>query len=176
MRRLNSLKKAEAPTGSETIKKPKKIKPEYVIAVILVIAAVLIVVCGGSGVKLLKSTSSDSATVSYDDKIEKKLKNLISQIDGAGKTTVFVSLSGGNGQEILKTIETVTENGVKKTTSTAVTVGGKPYVIRELNPEITGVAVVCEGGDVLAVKIAITEVITTTLGVSSENVRILKMK
>ena len=42
--------------------------------------------------------------------------------------------------------------------------------------KINGVVVVCEGANDLQVKIVITEVLTTILGVSSDNIRILKMK
>ena len=55
-------------------------------------------------------------------------------------------------------------------------INGKPYVTKHLNPKIIGVIVVCEGAENLQVKMTITEILATTLKVSADSVRIIKMK
>ena len=97
-------------------------------------------------------------------------------IDGAGKTSVTVTVDGTSEEVVLKETTTKIENGVKSIIESVILVNGKPYVTKTFNPKIMGIIVVCEGAENLNVKLAITEVITTTLEVSSDKIRILKMK
>jgi hypothetical protein len=52
----------------------------------------------------------------------------------------------------------------------------KVIISTDDNDKASGVVVVCEGANNLQVKLVITEVLTTVLDVSSDNIRILKMK
>ena len=52
-------------------------------------------------------------------------------------------------------------------------VGGKPVVLRENNPVITGVLVVAKGADRFDVKMALLDATTTVLGVTADKVQIL---
>ena len=152
----------------------KKIKIEYLIIVILLVVAVYIFFSSTSVNLGLSKNNND--TSSYQNGIEEKLESTLSKINGVGDCVVSVSFDGSGEEVVLKNSETKTENGVTTQSSTAVIVNGKPYVLKELEPKVRGVVVVCKGADNLSVKMAITEVLTTILNVSSDNIRILKMK
>ncbi len=157
-------------------KSVKKIKTEYIIAIILIVLVVIIFIFSNSNFNLLQPQTNLTNLTDYSTLLEIKLKNTISQIEGAGKTSVTVTVDGTSEEEVLKETTTKIENGVKSIIESVILVNGKPYVTKTLNPNIIGIVVVCEGAENLNVKLAITEVITTTLTISSEKIRILKMK
>ena len=157
----------------EAKKTIKKIKIEYVLAVILTVLIVGIFLFQSFDLSIF---SNNNSTASYEIELEKKLENTIKNVKGAGKTSVVITTDGTSAEEVLKESVTTYENGVKKTTESVVMVNGKPYVLKTSNPKIVGVVVVCQGANDLSVKLAITEIITTTLNVDCENIKILKMK
>lgn len=157
----------------QTKKQIKKFKIEYFIFIVLLIL-VLILFLSGSTFNFSKDKNNEENN--YESSTEKRLENLISKIDGVGETIVMITFDGSSEETILKNVETIVENGVKKTIETAVLVSGKPYVVKELNPKATSVIVVCEGADDLNVKLKITEVVKSTFQISSENIKIIKMK
>ena len=112
----------------------------------------------------------------YVNKFFKKLEKLLAEIDSAGSVKVMISVDGTAEKEYLKNTISKTENGVKVVEETTVFVNGKPQLAKEKYPEVLGVVVICQGGENIKVKMAITEVVTTVLPVASDNIRILKKK
>ncbi len=156
-------------------KKLKSIKKEYVFILIICIVVVILFFWGNVGEsKLLSSNKKESSD--YSSTLENKLKNILSDVQGVGKVNVFISVEGGYSEIVLKEIEESIENGTKTLTEKVVLVGGKPYVISTENPKILGVCVVCEGADDVSVKMKIVEILTTTLKLDADCVRIIKMK
>ena len=151
----------------------KKVKIEYILAVILTAIIVIIFLSGSFDFSII---SNDNKTQNYQTELENKLENTIKNVKGAGKTSVIITTDGTSYEEVLKESVTTYENGVKTTTETIKLINGKPYVLKTHNPNIVGVIVVCEGANDINVKLAITEILTTTLCVDCENIRILKMK
>ena len=147
----------------------KKIKVEYIILVAL-LAAALIIFIGLNGKK-----SDDEASSTVEDYVvllENKLKNCLSKVKGAGKVDVIISVSSS-----MKTVfatETVVTNSTKK--ESPVTVGGKPVVLKEEYPEITGVLIVAEGAANIAVRVDLLNACETFLSVTEDKIQILSMK
>ena len=162
-------------TDVTPLKKPSFIKKEYVF-VFLLTALVIAIFLSGQNVSLPFSTNDSNKSENYVSTLETSLQNILSDVEGAGKINVFITVDGSEEQVVLKNVETKTENGAKTTIESIVLVGGKPYVTKVENPKIIGVAIVCEGADDLSVRLNITEIVTTTLSVNSESVRIIKMK
>lgn len=159
-------------------KKPIKkgiFKSEYLLVVILIVL-VCVLFLSNSGVFSLLQTTTTLSQENYETIMEQKLENLISEIDGAGAVSVVLSVDGTTLKEYLKNSQTKTENGVTYLEETTVLINGKPYLVKENYPKVIGVVIVCQGAENVKVKMAITEVITTVLSVSSENIRILKKK
>lgn len=156
-------------------KKPSFIKKEYLLIILLTVVVILIFL-SGQDITLPFSNAENKTSDIYVSSLESSLQKILAEVNGAGKISVFITVEGSEEQVVLKNVETKTENGVKSTVESIVLVGGKPYVTKVQNPKIIGVAIVCEGADDLSVRLNITEIVTTTLSVSSESVRIIKMK
>ncbi|MDR0314834.1 MAG: hypothetical protein LBH71_02655 [Oscillospiraceae bacterium] len=128
----------------------------------------------------------------YKEQIENDLKKLISSIDGAGKTKVMVTLDSGTKSiyaideafDESNDISTNGENSDERYKHNS----KKEYiivknsendetgmVIEVMQPQIRGVAVVCEGANSAVVKQNITDTITAVLNISSTRVSITKM-
>ena len=123
----------------------------------------------------------------YAEDIEKRLTEIVSSIDGAGKTRVMVTLDSGAEQVYAK------NEKIKSDTSGGTAIekenfsNEKEYVLIEtdgneggmiiklIQPKIRGVAVVCEGGGSDAVRQEITQAITAVLDISASRVYITKM-
>lgn len=156
-------------------KKKFKIKKEYILVVILSIAVILIFLSNNSiDLSFIKQTQETQ--ISYKTELENSLQTLLENVYGIGKVKVMVTVDGTSEEVVLKNVETKIENNVKNTIETIVLINGKPYVTKLLNPKIIGVIVVCEGAENLQVKMTITEILATTLKVSADSVRIIKMK
>lgn len=137
------------------------------------------------------TTAISSTLTDYVEKSEAKLKKVLEGIEGAGKCEVMITLEAGS-EFIYATEKKATQNTVndkssgsdKKETSEntedkyiIINDNGseKPIVIKEIQPKIKGVAVICEGGDRAIVKNRVTETITTLLDVPANKVCVIKM-
>ena len=87
----------------------------------------------------------------YKTQLEQQLTELIEQVQGAGKTTVMLTLESGQQTHVLLDDGTALEQTV--------------YL-----PTICGVAVVCEGGGDVRVASRITELVGALLDVPSNRV------
>lgn len=132
---------------------------------------------------LLPEGGKETKTADVSDPaaaIEQRLEALISQIDGAGETQVMVTLSDtGSTQYLRKDSKTEDwENGTLKSRETSgeyVTSGGGAVVVAQRTPAVSGVAVICKGGDRAGVQNDIYEVLYALYGLSSAHVSIEKM-
>ena len=140
---------------------------------IITILMVAIIVITFSSVKAFKSEKIEP---DYAVQIEDKLVELLSKIKGVGRVKVVVTLEDFGEEILAKNVETKIENGVKSTIETVILVSGKPYVTQVLPPKIKSVTVMCKGASSLSCRMAICECVTSVLSISSERVKILKMK
>lgn len=124
---------------------------------------------------------------SYIEKMEKELNSLISEVNGAGKCSVMITLKSGTEKVLQndKTNKNKKEIGDKEITeseegyNTLVLQGEeeeKPYVIKELMPEIEGVVVVAEGAGNKKVYSNIVEIVQALFDVETHKISIIEMK
>lgn len=165
------------------IQKLKSIKHlEIYVAVIFVLILVAIYFTGNT--KQVSTNTNSSVTSSvfdYATYLEEKLSKLLSDVDGAGKVSVMVTLDGTS--EIVyatsieeKTNESLITNG--STSNTIITTepifaSGEPVVVKEYLPKITGVVVVSQGAESVKVKLELLRAVQTILDVSSSKIQIL---
>jgi stage III sporulation protein AG len=161
--------------SKEKQKTQKKFKIEYLLVIFLALLA-LFIFFSSTNLDFGLNFSKENTQGDKQSTLENKLQEILTNIDGVGKTLITINLDGSSEEIVLKNVETVSENGSTIKSESVVLVNGKPYVLKELSPKILGVVVVCEGANNISVKMAITEVLTTILEVSSDNIRILKMK
>ncbi len=131
---------------------------------------------------------------SYTSNLEKKLEVLLSTVKGAGKVKVMITLVN-EGELILakdidfnykETIEKDGENGLreireeKEKTETLFSPNtankNAPVVLKELKPQIEGVAIIAEGGGDINIVEAFTRVAESLLNVPVHKIQVLKMK
>lgn len=130
----------------------------------------------------------------YIEKMESKLEEILSTVDGAGKVNVMITLEKYTTKEVLKetpytenTLQEEDGSGGKrdeKQISKGETViyeeleGGvtSPFVISEVTPRVEGVAVVASGGDSPIVKDKITSIIKALFDIEINKIAVGKMK
>ncbi|MBO5713517.1 MAG: hypothetical protein J6R88_04900 [Clostridia bacterium] len=167
---MNSKTQTDAPS--------KKIKKETVLIILLCALLVLALFLPTESVfnYIFTSNSTTVVDAEYSEKLEQKLKNILTEISGVGNVSVAITLLSNENEILAKNTEIIEENGVTKTTETVVTVNGKPYVTGVENPIINSVIIVCDGADDISVKMKISEVVSSALSVPFENIKIYKKK
>ena len=149
----------------EKIKSSPKIIT-YITIVVICIALLLIMNSS------FEETSEEEETLTlgdtaYKDQLEKELESIISKIEGVGKVTVMLTVESTYSYEYVKDysddeIETVI-------------VGNKEALISKIsNPTVSGVLVVCSGGDSVSVKEKIINAVATVLDIPLNRVYVAK--
>ena len=140
------------------------------------------------------AAGTDTATLTYEEQLEKRLSAILSQVAGAGRVDVMVTLES-RGERIVekdtpesrKSVEETDSSGGSRTTDEQdwgeETVyyedgsGGKsPYVVKELEPNIEGVLVLAEGGDSAVVKQELLEAVQALFPIEAHKVKIMKLE
>lgn len=124
----------------------------------------------------------------YAEEIEKKLTDIVSSINGAGRAKVMVTLENGVESVYAKDEKYENEKRSSSENNSAQnekTLGEQEYillddgagglVIKVIQPKIRGVAVVCEGGDSVYVQQRITETVSAVLDINSSRISVTKM-
>lgn len=111
--------------------------------------------------------ASASQASAYREQLEAQLQDLIGQIDGAGATTVMVTLE--TGEETV--YATDTQSGQTQSQETHVLLDdGTALAQTVYYPQVCGVAVVCDGGGDIRVAARITELVRALLDISSTRI------
>lgn len=152
------------------IKEKLKSSPKlvmYITIVVICLAILLIMNTSESG-----EVKSDNSVLSVDDnefkiQLEKDLENVISKIEGVGKVTVMLTVESTYSYEYVK-------DDSKDETKTVI-IGNKEALISKIsNPIISGVLVVCSGGDSIIVKEKVINAVSTVLDIPLNRVYVAK--
>ena len=149
----------------------KKIRIEYLIVIALAIVA-LIIIFNAFSSKGGDQTATGDDVEKYVSDLEAKLGKCLSKVDGAGEVTVIISVA--SGREEVYAVEKIT--GDKGVTESPVVVGGKPIVVKENNPEITGVVIVADGAKNLSVKVNLLNACKVFLSIDESKIKVLSSK
>ena len=108
---------------------------------------------------------------------EKRLEKALSGIEGAGETTVVLTLKSGSRRILAQDIE---RDGTRSSTS-AVTLGRgssgeETVVLQTIGPEYQGALVICPGGEDPQVRLRITAAVCALTGLGSDRVSICKSR
>lgn len=116
-----------------------------------------------------QSTAAEAAA--YQQELEQRLASIIAEVDGAGKTTVMVTLE--NGEERVYALDT--QSGPSQSQQTHVLLDdGTALEQTVYSPQVRGVAVICEGGGDVSVAARITELVSALLDVPSNRICVEK--
>jgi len=110
-----------------------------------------------------------------------ELEDILSQMEGVGKVKVLLTEADG-AQTIYQTDEDRTDSHDNKSLrveTVIVTNGdrGEAGLIRSVTPPVyLGAIIVCQGGDIPSIKLAIVQAVSGVTGISSDRIAVLKMK
>lgn len=139
------------------------------------------------------SRSPAAVARSYEEILEGKLANLLSQVKGAGAVAVSITLENGSAQEFAKNLtkesRTIQERdnggGLRTTTETKENEQvilsrengvDRPVMVREIKPAIKGVLVIAEGAGDSVVKANLTRAVEAGLGVPAYRITVLPQR
>ena len=172
---------------NEFISKLKKIKLKEKQIVLLVLSAAMVFLIVVND--FLKSSNEEKADISntsefslqYIDKTQKELERILSDISGAGKVSVMITLE--NCYENVYAVgysQSQKDNGSQVDEEYIVVKKGSNneecLLVKVYEPTIKGVAVVAEGAGSIEVKNAITQTVCALFNISSVKVSVEKMK
>jgi len=130
---------------------------------------------------------AQQTAAAYAASLEEELSAFIGGIQGAGRTKVLVTLENNGETRYLKAEnsdqakggEASGQNSRDSWTEEYVLVDGqdgrKTVAVSVSEPQIRGVAVLCQGGDQPAVQARVLETVTTLLDISSARVSISRL-
>ncbi len=149
-----------------------------ILAVILIVASDLS--------KTDKNVNKDADTTTgldsvYEEELEARLGKIISEIENVGRVRVMVKTASGEKNEYAVN-DTVNygSSGDKKSENEYVIVKNQNnesgVIIKKDYPEIQGVMIVCDGGNLSTVKNEVTNAVSAVLGISTDRISVSKMK
>lgn len=180
------------------IKEDKKLLAILSIGLIGIILLLMTEITGKDKNKKQQVKTADNSTQytyeqNYKNSVQNDLQKIISSIDGAGKTTVMITLDSGSKSVYAIDEKTSNnddslekENEYKKSSQNSkntehiiikdsLNKDEKGLIVEVIQPQIRGVAIVCEGADSAVVRQNITDTVTAVLNISSTRVCITKM-
>ena len=139
------------------------------------------------------SISSDAKNT-YEQELEQRLEEVLSLVEGVGQVRVLVSLERGR-----ETVFAVDRNTSSSITQEQDAQGGtryqssqsgqdntiiiadrtgidRPLVVKEIEPVVSGVIIIAEGGDNIHVRDALIRSTSALLGISANRVNVMQMK
>ncbi len=112
----------------------------------------------------------------YAAELEKKLSEMLSVIEGVGKSKVLVNLTSTEEYVYAEEIKT----GSGRTENSYVIVDGgseKEALVKKLNnPQISGIVIVCEGGDDPRICEKVYKAVATSLDIPTNKIYVTEMK
>ena len=143
---------------------------------------------GGTG-----QSAAEAETLRYLARQEERLKAILEQVEGIGKVEVMMSLSSSRERVVLSehpySQRQIEENdsagGTRKTTevergdTTVYGDGGSsqaPFVVKELEPELSGVLVLAQGAGSDTVKAEIVEAVEALFGLPAHRIKVIKRR
>ena len=128
---------------------------------------------GGNTQKTAASTVQTAAVNQYQTQLEQQLTELIEQVQGAGKTTVMLTLE--SGEETVYALDTLSGQTQEQQTHVLLD-DGTALAQTVCTPRVCGVAVVCEGGGDVRVAARITELLHSLLDLPTNRICVEQRK
>ena len=111
--------------------------------------------------------------------LEQQLEELLSQMEGAGKVRVLLSVQSGVRYEYHRDMQSNTSSDTEQLQSQTVFYregnSELPVLIGTEQPVYRGAVVVCEGADRASVQLNIVRAVSGVTGLSSDRITVIKM-
>lgn len=127
-------------------------------------------------------TTSVRSTADYDvSALEEKLAQVLSQIDGVGEVSVVLTLKSGTRQVYAteKTESSDSGGSDSEETVARISTGSGTEAaleVMEVYPTFQGALIVCDGGNIASVQLAVTRSVAALTGLSTEKISVCGRK
>lgn len=165
---------SKSDTKKSVFQKFKGIKHFEIIIAVILIGVVLVIFIGNFTGN--DATTNENTFAEWCGKQEKKMCEVLSKIDGAGKVTVMITYESGVNKVYAYESTSKTVNGVTTVTEELIYNSGKPILVKEEAPKVRGVVVVADGAQNTAVKLALVKAVLALVEVSPGNIEIFASK
>ena len=150
------------------------VKYKWILLVIGVGLLLLLLPGGGTEKQEKVETSSETFDL---DATEAKFSAALSEVEGAGKVTVVLSVKTGARQMLAQDSKYVEkDSGREESTSTVVLSKGsgtqEAITLQEIYPQFQGAVVICDGGDDPSVRLKLTEATSALTGLGADKISI----
>ena len=130
----------------------------------------------------IEAVTTHASAQEYIDETEKQLEDILSQVQGAGKVHVMITLescyenvyAGSYSSESKNSGDDSSINVNEDLVIVKNSDGENGVIVKVYEPVVKGVAVVCEGADSVKVRSSITETVCALFNVSSAKVSVIK--
>lgn len=171
----------------------EKLKKNKYVLVVLLVGAVLIlwpsIGSSGGSTADADTVTTDAPVFSLEDE-EDKIAKALSEIEGAGRVSVVLTLKTGTEQELATDEDTsykqsteggeVSEYEMESSTSTVIVSTGSgtqsTVTVKYIYPEYRGALIVSEGAGNPTIKLQITEAVAALTGLKTDKITVVKMK
>ena len=151
-------------------------KYRYVLLILLV-GIVLMCLPGGEEPEQERVSPEQTDGMSAAPDPEERLRQILSQIEGAGKVEVLLTPLAGE-ETVYQTDEDLSANGDRMETVIITDAQrSQQGLVKQVNPPVyLGAVVVCQGADRATVRLAIVEAVANATGLGADKISVLKMK
>lgn len=150
------------------------------VLLILAIGIVLMSIPGNFG-KIGDASSKEATQQASEPDVATQLTQILSQIQGVGQVRVMLTVSAGE-----KTIyqedqdsQVGPDSSDIRTDTVIITDSDRTQhglVSQVMPPSYLGAIIVCQGGDIASVKLAVLDAVSKITGLSADKISVLKMK
>ncbi|MBQ8400343.1 MAG: stage III sporulation protein AG, partial [Clostridia bacterium] len=109
----------------------------------------------------------------YTEMLEERITSLCTSVSGVQEATVLLTLESGSEYVYAQNTTTGSDtSGAWDYVIIQQGEGEEAVMVTEIYPKVRGVAVVCTGGDSAIVRQTITELLSASLGISTNRIRV----
>ncbi len=158
-------------------KKWKSLLSKYRYPAIILLVGILLMMLPGRKNNEIPQVAEETISVS----MEKRLENILSTIEGAGKVHVLLSASAGEEIIYQSDVETDISSDDESVRSKTILITDSQRaqngLVQQVNPPVyLGAVISCQGADNPVVRLAIVDAVSTLTGLGADRISVMKMK
>ena len=128
-----------------------------------------------------ESIPAETEAAQEEKSLQEELEELLSQLEGAGKVTVLLSMESGTRTHYQSDIDqSKTQDSQDRRSETVIVTSSdrnEAGLVQQVDsPVYRGAVILCQGGNDPGVKLAIVDAVSTATGLTSDKIAVWKMK
>lgn len=145
------------------------------VLLVIVVGVLLLLLPTGGGASSQEKIPPSAAEAPFDlEEFEQRLEGTLSEIQGAGKVRVVLTLDSSSRQVLAQDVEREADGGGSSTVVTVGSGAGNQEVValQTVAPKFRGALVVCPGGGQAQTKLRLLEAVSALTGLSADRISI----